>query len=133
MGREKHPLVYTVARSRDEGGLAELSTGLADLLNIVNARQELGELGAFARDVDRVLELLSTKQPGLFSGWPLWAALAVTNIQSLLHSGGGYLRRCRFCHGWMLMYHGARTQCQQRDCWRVRNRGYQDDWRRRTF
>lgn len=134
LGRTKRPTVYTVARSRDEGGLAELSAGLQNLLGVANHdRHQPGAPGDFARDVDRVLDLLSKGEAGSFESWPVWAGLAAKNVSQLLREGGGYLRRCRFCGCWMLIYDKRRWKCNRSDCDRVENSKYQEAWRGRTF
>jgi hypothetical protein len=134
MGRPKHPTVSTLHARDRRAALVEVSTGLNDLLRLANRhRTDQGELGAFARDVDRVLEGLGTGASGAFHGWPLWAAVTAGNLYALLRTGGGYLRRCRCCSQWCLVYDARRVTCNRRECWRIANRSRQAAWRQRTF
>lgn len=120
MPRPKRPAFFTADATSRAEAVAELSAGVKRLLNLACDGQHDQDAPHFAQDVHRVVLLISEGAPrGAFHDWPLWAAVAVKNLRSIVRSGAGHLGRCRECENWFLVFDARRRICNRIACTRT--------------
>ena len=117
MARPKRVTVHTWAPGPSAAARAELWAGVDRLL--VEANQHPfsePQSPRLARELHRAFTLVSAGSPGSFQSWPVWAAVAFTNLVSIVKWGGFYLRRCPTCDNWFLARHAGRRTCYRKPC-----------------
>lgn len=94
------------------------------VLRLANAyRRRAGGVPPIASQLDRVLGAISLgAEVTIRSSRPAYIGLALSNIRSMVRTGGHHLGRCRECDQWMLVWHAGREFCTTAKCQRAQKK-----------